>query len=156
MTPEERAERYRRGAVTHRQTSIRRFWGLVVKSDGCWLWLGSKSEHGYGYSGLFGLKWAHRVAYRLCVGPIPEGLELDHLCRVPSCVNPEHLEPVTHRENVLRGINPWAANARKTHCPKGHPLDGRFVTRGKRKRRCLTCHRDRERVRYDRSHRAAA
>jgi hypothetical protein len=66
----------------------------------------------------------HRVAYELLVGPIPEGLELDHLCRNTRCVNPEHLEPVTGRENLMRAVSSWAAkNAAKTHCPQGHPYD---------------------------------
>lgn len=63
---------------------------------------------------------AHRVAYEEIMGPVPEGLELDHLCRTRSCVNPSHLEPVTHRENMNRGD---VATRRKTHCPKGHPYD---------------------------------
>lgn len=80
---------------------------------------------GYGYITIAGRgRLAHRAAYELLVGPIPDGLTLDHLCRRPACVNPEHLEPVTQRENNLRAPNQLTAiNLAKTHCPRGHPYD---------------------------------
>ena len=79
---------------------------------------------------------AHRVAYELQVGPIPVGLQLDHLCRVRSCVNPAHLEPVTSAENTRRGLR-----AMKTHCPQGHPYAGEnLLIRPTGQRRCRTCH----------------
>ncbi|MFI1562215.1 HNH endonuclease [Streptomyces sp. NPDC020490] len=84
-----------------------RFWARVDKTapGGCWVWTGSVESKGYGAPTINGAKRpAHRVAYEDLVGPIPEGLHLDHLCRVRRCVNPEHLEPVTSRENALRGI----------------------------------------------------
>ena len=88
---------------------------------------------------------AHRVAYEALIGPIPKGLCLDHLCRVRYCVNPAHLEPVTVRENVLRGISPPAVNARKRLCKNGHALSGRNLylkTRyGWPGRECRTCKR---------------
>lgn len=98
----------------------------VEGDDGCWIFTGHKDKKGYGRIGVQQSpgKWknrrAHRVSYELLVGPIPAGLQLDHLCRVPSCVNPDHLEPVTNRENGLRGFSPCGNNARKTHCPLGH------------------------------------
>ncbi len=82
-----------------------RFWAKVSKTDECWLWTGSKND-GYGkFRPVANQRpvLAHRYAYELLVGPIPRDLTLDHLCRVHSCVNPEHLEPVTRRENILRG-----------------------------------------------------
>ena len=86
-------------------------------------------------------KFAHRIGYEQLVGPIPKGLELDHLCRVRHCVNPDHLEPVTHKENTLRGSCPAAVNARKTHCKRGHPLtDDNIARQSKTNARvCLKC-----------------
>ena len=82
-----------------------RLWAKVDKSGDCWIWTGCRIRHGYGRISGPGRKplLAHRVAYELTYGPIPDGLELDHLCRNPSCVRPDHLEPVTHLENVRRG-----------------------------------------------------
>jgi hypothetical protein len=83
---------------------------------------------------------AHRLVYEELVGPIPEGMELDHLCRNTSCVNPAHLEPVPHRVNVLRGVGPTAENAVKTECVNGHPLTGRnLCIRKEGGRKCRTC-----------------
>jgi hypothetical protein len=87
-----------------RQSLADRFWSKVDRSGPCWLWTGGTSNAGYGHfhpTKRQG-KGAHRVAYELVRGPIPEGLELDHLCRVVTCVNPDHLEPVTHAENMRR------------------------------------------------------
>jgi hypothetical protein len=89
-----------------------RFWAKVEKTDGCWFWRARIIATGYGSFSLDGRKvMAHRFAYELLVGPIPEDLELDHLCRVRHCVNPAHLEPVTHRENILRGMRAAAQQA---------------------------------------------
>lgn len=77
-------------------------------------------------------------------GPVPDGMELDHGCRTPACVRPFHLEPVLHRENVLRGDSPSAHNARKTYCPRGHSYDSQ---RTNGQRGCKTCHREQERAR---------
>ncbi len=120
----------------------------------CWIWTGWIAANGYGrVNRRKGERWgsipAHRMAYELVVGPVPNGKNLDHLCRVTACVNPAHLEPVTERENILRGTGPSARNAAKTHCLHGHPLDGenmRLSTRsGKTMRRCLECKRIRDR-----------
>jgi hypothetical protein len=132
-----------------RKTPEERFWEKVEKTDSCWLWTAAKSK-GYGAFKVAGRQEeAHRYSYELLVGPIPTGLTIDHLCRNPACVNPAHLEPVTNRENVLRGISPWAKNAAKTHCPQGHPYDEentRWNSLGSRE--CKTCRRETWRL-YD-------
>lgn len=91
----------------------------------CWLWKGSTATYGYGtfWDGECTVR-AHRWAYVFCVGPIPEGLTLDHLCRVRHCVLSDHLEAVTSRVNILRGEGATAQHARQTHCPQGHPYSG--------------------------------
>ncbi len=95
-------------------------FALPEPNSGCWLWMGRCSPKGYGQiSGTDQMmRPAHCVAYELFKGPIPEGTEIDHLCRVRCCVNPQHLEAVTHRENVLRIQRP-------SHCPSGHLYDER-------------------------------
>lgn len=94
-------------------------------NTGCRLWLGELNWDGYPRMYLAGKKVrVHRVAYELERGPIPEGLQLDHLCRVRSCINPAHLEPVTLKENLLRGVGFPARNVNKTVCLRGHPLSG--------------------------------
>jgi hypothetical protein len=117
---------------------------FVEKTDGgCWLWRGAINPKGYGkWPRPDGSRLAHRRVYELVVGPIPAGLQLDHLCRVRACVNPAHLEPVTNRENARRGEG-WAGlNAQKTHCPQGHPYAGEnlYVNPGGG-RRCRECDR---------------
>lgn len=110
-----------------------------VSDSGCWEWTASRFKStGYGaYRG----RNAHRAVYRAAVGPIPEGLDLDHLCRNRGCVNPAHLEPVTHRVNLLRGETIVAANAAKTHCRHGHPLagDNLYVRPDGKGRDCREC-----------------
>jgi len=118
--------------------------------DGCWQWRVLNSE-GYGTFRVDGAKKkAHRVLYELMVGPIPEGLDLDHLCRNRGCVRPDHLEPVTRGENQRRGVpyrtprdcNPWGR--RVTHCPRGHEYTPENIRGGQGNRRsCLICHRER-------------
>lgn len=99
------------------------FWGRVNKTSTCWLWTGFIAPTGYGQLAGHGTTLrAHRVAYEQVVGPIPEGLVLDHICRVRHCVNPDHLRAVTNRENTLAGIGPSALNARKMECKHGHDL----------------------------------
>ncbi len=119
-----------------------RFWSKVEFSDSCWLWRNG-TRNGYGAFSLHhGVsRYAHRWAYEFCGGVIPDGYELDHLCRVPLCVRPEHLEPVTKTVNVLRGVGASALNARKTHCPQGHPYspDNTYIPPRRNGRRCKAC-----------------
>ena len=108
---------------------------------GCWVWQKSMNSQGYGHIGVgHRVLSAHRVSYEVFVGEIPEGLTIDHLCRNPSCINPAHLEPVTMRENILRGNGVSARNARKQFCKRGHPLVGANVhTMPCGGRRCRVC-----------------
>jgi hypothetical protein len=124
---------------------VRRFWDKVQTGPGCWEWQASRDRrNGYGWFWFEGkMQKAHRVSYRLNVGPIPEGLQLDHLCRNRGCVNPAHLEPVTSRENTLRGDTFAAAQAARTHCPQGHEYTEENTARWNRKRYCRACHRSR-------------
>lgn len=130
------------------------FWSLVDKTGSCWLWLGQRSRAGYGRvaPGLAGTLYAHRAAYILTRGPIPDGMDLDHICHSSSlcrgrrcphraCVNPAHLEPVTHYVNMRRG-----KQANQTHCKHGHELAGdnlvirqRNNGKGHMYRQCRAC-----------------
>lgn len=119
---------------------------IPVPFTGCWLWLGGMYPSGYGNLRDRPNKdrVAHRWSYRHFVGAIPEGMQIDHLCRVRLCVNPRHLEVVTNRENCRRGIAGALTTARqlaKTHCPQGHPYSGSNLYIGiKTKARfCKTC-----------------
>lgn len=94
---------------------------VQIPEAGCWIWEGLSYPGGYGmvYGGNKNYR-AHRITYEMFKGPIPAGLQIDHLCRVPACVNPHHLEAVTNQVNSLRGIGPTAINKKKSHCPRGH------------------------------------
>ena len=115
----------------------------------CWEWERAQNSKGYGIVWVGGkLQLTHRVVYEEIIGPIPAGLDLDHLCRNRACYNPEHLEPVTRKENVRRG----KGHGSETHCPQGHPYSGynlRIVKRGKG-RECITCRRKQNREYYHR------
>jgi hypothetical protein len=113
-------------------------------NSGCWIWTGYLNK-GYGHvvRGGYGRgpiqRWrVHRLSYETACGPIPVGLELDHLCRVRCCVNPDHLEPVTRLENIRRG-EAGSNNRSKTHCPKGHPYSEENTVLYSRGRECRTC-----------------
>jgi len=126
-----------------------RFWRKVEKTETCWNWCGSTNKvTGYGQIQINGRpELVHAVSYKLAGKIIPEGLELDHICRNRVCVNPKHLQPVTHRDNVLRGINICATKAKVTHCPQGHPYD-LFNTyhRPDGGRDCKICQQERTRI----------
>lgn len=106
---------------------IKLFWQKVTKTDNCWLWNGSVNKGGYGVAGN-GIRGssigAHKLCYELLVGKVLRGMQLDHLCKNKLCVNPNHLEVVTPRANLLRSGNFVGINARKTHCKNGHSLSG--------------------------------
>lgn len=112
---------------------------IVVNENGCWVWQAYKNQGGYGCLAVNGRKEsAHRASHMAFKGPIPPGLDIDHLCRNRACINPDHLEAVTRQVNVLRGMNACANHARKTHCKRGHELTP-TVEQGRSRRRCLTC-----------------
>lgn len=150
------------GDVEHREIlrgdPLARFWAKVDRraDDECWPWLGQIDRDGYGRMSYQSKKQpAARVAYLLLVGPIPDGLQIDHVhargCRRRDCVNPAHLEPVTPGENVRR-----AEPARRTHCPHGHEYtpDNTTLTSGTG-RTCLTCRRADNRRRRERERAAS-
>ena len=120
--------------------SRNRFWKKVLKSSGCWQWIGAKTPQGYGsfWTGKFN-SLAHRVAWKLMVGLIPDNMTIDHLCRNKLCINPNHLEVVTLRENILRGDNACSNNYKKTHCSKGHPLVAGIRPQKTEHRGCPIC-----------------
>lgn len=127
-------------------TTEQRFWAKVDRrgEDECWPWLGFR-HFGYGRFKNPTSQQVHRYSYELQVGPIPEGMVIDHLCRNKGCVNPAHMEVVTVRENTLRGNGPSAIHAAKTHCIRGHELtDENTYVNSRGWRKCRTCHRMRQ------------
>jgi len=143
-------------STTTRDALPGRFWHKVTipeNTAGCWEWTGTGNGKGYGQFWWGGrMRLAHRISYEALVSPIPDGMVIDHRCRTRGCVNPAHLEPVTNRENVLRGDLPSASAARqmsKTHCPKGHPYNAENTQhRADGARACRQCNRDRVKARY--------
>lgn len=132
--------------MAHRRQLKTRLWSMtrVNLVTGCWEWTGTKQSDGYAQVRFERRnRIAHRVSYEYFLGPIPAGLELDHLCRVRHCINPEHLEPVSGTVNKLRGNSPLAINARKTHCASGHEFNEantyRYVRGGRPMRACRAC-----------------
>lgn len=133
-----------------------RFWDKVQMepNTGCWLWAAGTDTCGYGKfrrSSDGRKRMAHRVSYEALVGPIPSGLELDHLCRTPACVNPEHVEPVTHAENMRRGLS----GELKKQCPRGHVYDeANTFLKTNGGRACRECSRAWDREYYEQRGRA--
>jgi hypothetical protein len=129
------------------KSNEQRFMEKVNKTDTCWEWIGAKIPKGYGRFGYYKEEkghvtcYAHRFAYELFIGDIPEGMTIDHLCKNTSCVNPEHLEVVSSYENLMRSDSPSSLAAKRTHCVNGHPFDEENTRRWKNKRICKTCDR---------------
>lgn len=130
---------------------------------GCWNWIAGRTSRGYASiwvpEGKTGGKkgkcvLAHIASYTWKNGPVPKGLELDHTCRNPRCVNPDHLEPVTHKVNCLRGESPMALNARKTTCPRGHQYSGAYKRTNGLNRYCQICENIRNRKRKQNTRKA--
>lgn len=131
-----------------------KFWARVSPepNTGCWLWMGQSNGRGYGRLHLHDhqLVLAHRFSWEIHKGLVPDGLELDHLCKVKICVNPDHLEPVTHEENIARGNGGWMQRA-QTECVNGHEFTAEntynyLSKRGISKRQCKECNRIRSRL----------
>lgn len=125
-------------------TVIDRLWEKTQITDGCWEWTGRIAHNGYGRIWVErSTKPAHRVAYEHLIGPVPDGLELDHLCRNKRCVNPDHLEPVTHAENCRRADIALGIRSAITHCSFGHEFTNRNTAYRARKgavhRVCRKC-----------------
>jgi hypothetical protein len=130
----------------------------IDEATGCWNYTRRLNKGGYGYAttskfGSIQDKYIHRIMYRFLIGPIPDGFHIDHLCRNRACGNPLHMEPVTAAVNVMRGLGPCAQNASKTHCSKGHQLEGHNLIWKKRPgrklyRTCRMCIYARNKVAY--------
>jgi hypothetical protein len=130
-----------------RTDPIKRIWRTTVSEGTCLVWLGDKTRDGYGRFVVEGQRhFVHRWLYEFLVERVSEGLTLDHLCRNPSCVNPSHLEPVTLRDNILRGTSPAALAYQRNRCKRGHEFTeentySKRLTSGQRVRGCRACHR---------------
>lgn len=119
------------------------FWAKVHKTDACWMWTGAVNGHGYGHCGRHGhTHSAHRLAWELAYGAIPEGMSVLHRCDVPLCVRPEHLFLGTQADNIhdMHAKGRFVSvHAQKTHCKQGHPFSGDNLVRAKTQRRCRIC-----------------
>lgn len=139
-----------------RRNVLERFWSSITDTGDCWIWTGAQDGRGYGSfamwvrPGKVSLLKAYRFAYELVRAvEIPEGMQLDHLCRNRICVNPAHLQVVTQQENIRRGEKP-----NRTHCVNGHPYDDKNTARYAHGRTCRACYQQRNRERHDREKRS--
>lgn len=146
-------------------TILARFMAKVAEDpeSDCLLWIGARTSGGYGHMRVDGKTiGAHRLAYEHWIGPIPDGMEIDHVrsrgCRSRACVRPEHLEAVTRRENLVRGDTIPARNAAKVRCDAGHPLSeaNTYVRKDRPGRQCRTCRQEAHRRHHEKVKRAAA
>lgn len=137
-----------------RKSAEDRFMSHVEKTEACWNWTGSISlgygKFGVNENGKWKSVWTHRFSYEMFKGPIPENLHIDHLCRNRKCVNPDHLEAVTQKINLLRGVGSPAVNAVKTHCKWGHEFTDDNIYKDTNGKGCLTCKRRRKKETYQR------
>jgi hypothetical protein len=136
----------------------RRFEEKIIPepNSGCWLWLGALDGKGYGQAKIIGTRrqaQVHRTVYELAFGPIGAGLVLDHKCRIRCCCNPDHLDPVTHQINILRGTAPTARHAAKLFCDNGHSLHDAYLVSGARK--CRACRKKADAAYYRRKKQGA-
>ena|SRR3990167_2836857 len=125
--------------------SLKRFCENIIVKNNCWLWVGSKTKGGYGKFMInYKIFYTHRLSYIIFKGDIPQGYTIDHLCRNPICCNPNHLECVTQKENLLRSpITKASIHSKKTHCPSWHILEGDNLSKSvlrTGKRRCRICY----------------
>jgi hypothetical protein len=140
-----------------KRPNIERFLDKIEFTESCWPWKAAMLQNGYGtfgtasdVPGRLRTVYAHRYSYELFVGPIPDGLVIDHLCRNRLCVNPDHLRAVTRWTNNMENtVNPIALNPDKAHCPQGHPYNeaNTHITK-KGHRKCRACNRDRNLAAY--------
>lgn len=134
---------------------VERWFSRCITASGeCWIWTGGSSRNGYGQTKFGGRNWmAHRIFYTYFVADVPDGLDLDHLCRTRSCVNPWHLEPVTRSENLLRSDSVGIYGRHRRACPQGHPYDETNTAHRNGRRHCKAC--DRARAARSRARKAA-
>ena len=136
--------------VAHMERSISRFVRFLSKQGDCIIWTGNKNHRGYGlFKPTNGrMQSTHKFFFEAVKGPVPQGKQLDHLCRVRACCNPFHLEPVTARENIMRGVGLAAINNKKTHCSLGHEYSEANTSLIAGRRRCKACARANAMKRY--------